>query len=156
MDAATNNRRVALVRTEQGHWGVPPGFVDILNGVPDDHVDAVVAEVHGNAKYGKQGETRQAYAVLAYANVLVRYGRPFHEFHTRLYAWALLFVVHQMRTFEVAGNNFGRPPRALPEAVFLSRRTATELLVLFAQEAGMEECLDELIEEAREAEHAVE
>ena len=52
MDAATNNRRVALVRVEQGHWGVPPGFIDILNGVPDDHVDAVVAEVHGNANYG--------------------------------------------------------------------------------------------------------
>ena len=52
MEAATKNRRVALVRIEQGHWGVPPGFVDILNGVPDDHVDAVVAEVHGNANYG--------------------------------------------------------------------------------------------------------
>ena len=25
MDAATNNRRVALVRVEQGHWGVPAG-----------------------------------------------------------------------------------------------------------------------------------
>ena len=37
MDAATNNRRVALVRVEQGHWGVPPGFFGILNGVPDDH-----------------------------------------------------------------------------------------------------------------------
>jgi len=84
MDAATNNRRVALVRVEQGHWGVPPGFVDILNGVPDDHVDAVVAEVHGNANYGNQGEARQAYEVLAYVNELVRYGRPFHDFHTRL------------------------------------------------------------------------
>jgi len=58
VDAATKNRRVALVRTEQGHWGVPPGFIDILNGVPDDHVDAVVAEVHGNANYGNQGEER--------------------------------------------------------------------------------------------------
>ena len=96
MDAATNNRRVALVRVEQGHWGVPTRFVDILNGVPDDHVDAVVAKVHGNANYGNQGEARQAYEVLAYANELVRYGRPFHDFHTRLYAWALLFLVHQM------------------------------------------------------------
>jgi len=104
MDAATNNRRVALVRVEQGHWGVPPGFVDILNGVPDDHVDAVVAEVHGNANYGNQGEVREAYDVLACANELVRCGRPFPDFHTRLYAWALLFPVHQMGTFEVAAN----------------------------------------------------
>jgi len=59
-------------------------------------------------------------------------------------------------TFEVAANNFGRLRRAWPEAVFLSRRTATELSVPFAQEAGMEEYLDELIKAAREAEHAVE
>jgi len=52
MDAATKHRRVALVRIEQSLWGVPPRFVDILNGVRDDHVDAVVAEVHGNANYG--------------------------------------------------------------------------------------------------------
>jgi len=156
MDAATNNRRVALVRDEQGHWGVPPGFIDILNGVPDDHVDAVVAEVHGNANSGNQGEARQAYEVLAYANELVRYGRPFHDFHTRLSAWALLFPVHWMGTFEVAANNFGRLRRAWPEAVFLSRRTARELSVPFAQEAGMEDYLEELIEAAREAEHAVE
>jgi len=71
-DAATNNRRVALVSIEQDHWGVPPGFVDILNGVPDYHVDAFVAEVHGNANFGNQGEARQAYEVLAYANELVR------------------------------------------------------------------------------------
>jgi len=72
MDAATNNRRVALVRIEKGHWGVPPGFKDILNGVPDDHVDTIVAEVHGKANYGNQGEARQAYEVLAPANELVR------------------------------------------------------------------------------------
>jgi len=156
MDAATNNRRVALVRVEQGHWGVPPGVFCILNGVPDDHVDAVVAEVYGNANYGNQGEARQTYEVLAYANELVRYGRPFHDFHTRLYAWALLFPVHLMGTFEVAANNFGRLRRAWPEAVFLSRRTATELSVPFAQEAGMEDYLEELIEASREAEHAVE
>jgi len=132
MDAATSNRRVALVRVEQGHWGVPPGLIDIFNGVPDDHVDAVVAEVHGNANYGNQGEARQAYEVLAYANELVRYGRPFHDFHTRLYAWVLLFPVHQMGTFEVAANIFGRLRRAWPEAVCLSRRTATELSVPFA------------------------
>jgi len=156
MDAATNNRSVALVRIEQGHWGVPPGFVDILNGVPDDHVDAVVAEVHGNANYGNQGEARQAHEVLAYANELVRYGRPFHDFHTRLYAWELLFPVHQMGTFEVAANNFGRLRRAWREAVFLSRRTSTELSVPFAQDAGMEDYLEELIEAAREAAHAVE
>jgi len=156
MDAATNNRRVALVRVEQGHWGVPPGFIDIFNGVPDANVDAVLAEVHGNANYGNQGEARQAYEVLAYANELVRYGRPFHDFHTRLYAWALLFPVHQMGTFEVDANNFGRLRRAWPEAVFLSRGTATELSVPFAREAGMENNLDELIEAAREAKHAVE
>jgi len=52
MDALTSNRRVALFRIEEGHWGVPPRFFDILNGVPDDLVDAVVAEVHGNANYG--------------------------------------------------------------------------------------------------------
>jgi len=156
MDAATNNRRVAFVRIEQGHWGVPPAFIDILNGVPDDHVDSVVAEVHGNANYGYQGESRQAYGVLAYANELVRYGRPFHDFHTRLYAWALLFPVHQMGTIEVAANNFGRLRRAWPEAVFLSHRKATELSVPFAQDAGMEEYLDELIEASQEVEHAVE
>jgi len=156
MDAATNNRHVALVRIEQRHWGVPPGFFDILNGVPDDHVDAVVAEVHANANYGNQGVARQAYEVLAYANELVRYGRPFHDFHTRLYAWSLLFPVHQMGTFEVAAKNFGRLRRAWPEAVFLSRRTATELLVSFSQEAGKEGYLEELIEAAREAEHPVE
>jgi len=119
MDAATNTRRVALVRIEQGYWGVPPGFIDIFNGVADDHVDAVVAEVHGSANYGNQGEARQACEVLAYANELVRYGPPFHYFHTRLYAWALLFSVHQMGTFEVAANNFGRLRRAWPQAVFL-------------------------------------
>jgi len=156
MDAETINHRVALVRIKQGHWDVPPGLIDILNGVPDDHVDAVVAEVHGNANYSNQSETRQAYEVLAYANELVRYGRPFHDFHTRLYAWALLFPVHQMGTFEVAANNFGRLRRAWPEAVFLSRRTATELSVPFSQEAGMEEYLDEPIEASHEAEHAAE
>jgi len=156
MDPATNNRRVALVRIEKDHWGTPPGFIDILNGVPDDHVDAVVAEVHGNANYGNQGEARQAYEVLAYANELVRYGRPFHDFHTRLSAWALFFPVQKMGTFEVAANNFGRLRRAWPEAVFLSRRTASEFSVPFAQEAGMEEYLDELIEVSQEVEHAVE
>jgi len=112
--------------------------------------------VHGNANYGNQSEARQAYEVLAYANELVRYGRPFHDFHTRLYAWALLFPVHQMGTFKVAANNSGRLRRAWAEAVFLSRRTATELSVPFAQEAGMEDYLEELMQAAREAEHAVE
>jgi len=60
--------------------------MDILNGVPNDHVNAVVAHVHGNANYGNQGEARQAYEVLAHANELVRYGRLFHDLHTRLYA----------------------------------------------------------------------
>jgi len=114
MDAATNNCRVALVFIEQGHWGTPPGFIDILRGVPDAHVDAVVAEGHGNANYGNQGEARQAYEVLAYANESVRYGRPFHEFHTPLYACALLLPVHQMGTFEVAANYFGSLRRAGP------------------------------------------
>jgi len=127
MDATTNNGRVALVRIEQGHWGTPPEFIDILNGVPDDHVDAVVAEVRGNAKYGNQGEAPQAYDVLAYTNDLVRSGRQLHDFHTRLYAWALLFLVHRMGTFEVAANKFGRLRRALPEAVVLSRHTASQL-----------------------------
>jgi len=61
-----------------------------------------------------------------------------------------------MGTFEVGANNFGRLRRAWREAIFLSRRTATELSVPFAQEAGMEEYLDERIEAAQEAEHAVE
>jgi len=61
-----------------------------------------------------------------------------------------------MGTFEVAANSFGRPRRAWPEAVFLSRHTATELSVPFAQKTGMKEYLDELIEAAQEAEHAVE
>jgi len=38
MDAATKNRHMAVFSNEQGHWGVPPGFFVILNGVPDDHV----------------------------------------------------------------------------------------------------------------------
>jgi len=156
MDAVTNDRRMALVPIEQGHWGTPPGLIDFLNEVPDDHVDAFVAEVHGNANYSNQGKARQAYEVLEYANELVRYGRPFHDFHTRLYAWALLFPVHQMGTFEVDSNNFGRLRRAWPEAVLLSRRMAQELSVPFAQEAGMEEYLDELIEISHEAEHAAE
>jgi len=156
MDAETNNRRVALVRIKEGHWGVPPGFIDILNGVPDDHVDAVVAEVHGNANYGNQGKARQAYEVLACANELVCCGRPFHDSHTRLYAWALLFPVHQMGTFEDAANNFGRLCRAWPGAAFLSRRTAKELSVPFSQEAGMGEYLDDPIEASQEVEHAVE
>jgi len=127
MNAATNNRRVALVRIEQGHWGTLPGFIDILNDVPDDRVDAVVAEVHGDANHGKQGEARQAYEGLAYGNELLRFGRQFHDFHTRLDAWAILFPVHQMGTLEVAANNFGRSHRASPEAVSLSRRMAKEL-----------------------------
>jgi len=61
-----------------------------------------------------------------------------------------------MGTFEVAANNLGRLRRAWPDAVFLSRRMAKELSVPFAQEAGMEEYLDELIEVSQEAEHAVE
>jgi len=156
MDAATKHRRVALVRIEQGHWGTQLGFINVLNEVPDVHVDAVVAEVHGNANYGNQGVARQAYKVLAYANELVRYGWSFHDFHTRRYAWALLFPVHQMGTFEVAANNFGRLRRVWPEAVFLWRCTAKELSVPFSQEAGMEEYLDELLEVSQEAEHAVE
>jgi len=88
--ALTYNHRVALVLIEKGRWGTPPGLIVVLKEVRDDHVDAVVAEVHGNANYGSQGEARQAYEVLAYASELVRYGRPFHEFDTRLDAWALL------------------------------------------------------------------
>jgi len=108
MNAATKNQRVALVHMEQGHWGTPPVFFHILADAPDDHVDAVVVEVHGDAKYGNQGEARQAYEVLAHANGLVRYKRPFHDFHTRFYARSLLFLVHKMRSFEVAAKNFGR------------------------------------------------
>jgi len=61
-----------------------------------------------------------------------------------------------MGTFEVAANNFGRLRQAWPEAVFFSRGLAEELSASFAQEAGMEEYLDELIEVSQEAEHAVE
>jgi len=131
MDATTKSRRVALVRIQQGHWGTPPGFIDILNEVADDHVDAVVGEVHANAIHGNQSKARQACEVLAYADEFVRYGRPFHDFHTRLYAWALLLPFHQMGTFEVAANNFGRLRRAWQEAAFLSRRMAKELSVPF-------------------------
>jgi len=74
--------------------------------------------------YGNQGKARQAYEVLAYANELVCFGRPFHEFHTRLFAWALLLQVQQMGTFAGAANNFGRLRLAWPEAVFLSSRRA--------------------------------
>ena len=56
----------------------------------------------------------------------------------------------------MAANNFGRLRQAWPEAVFFSRGLAKELSASFAQEAGMEEYLDELIEVSQEAEHAVE
>jgi len=156
MDAATSKRRVALVRIEQGHWGTLLRFVHLLADAPDEHVDAVEVEVHGDPNNGNQGEARKAYEVLAYANELVPYGRPFHDFHTRLYAWVLLFSVHQMGTLEAAAKNFGRLRRAWPEAVFLSRRMAKELLVPFAKEAGMEVYLEKLIEDSQEAAHAVE
>jgi len=61
-----------------------------------------------------------------------------------------------MGTFEFAASSFERLCRAWPEAVFLSRRTATELTAPFDQEADMEEYIDELNEESHEAEHAVE
>jgi len=61
-----------------------------------------------------------------------------------------------MGTFEVAANIFGHLRRAWPEAVILSRRTAKEVSVHFAQAAGMEEYLYELIEASHEAEYAVE
>jgi len=67
MEAATNNRSVALFRIEKGHLGTPPGFIDVLNEVPGDDVDAIVAEVHGNVQYGNKAEARQAYEVLACA-----------------------------------------------------------------------------------------
>jgi len=83
MDSATNNRRMALVCIEKGHWGTPPGFIDVLNDVPEDHVDAVVAKLNGNANYGNHGEVRHAYEVLAHANKLFCFGRPFYDFHAR-------------------------------------------------------------------------
>ena len=98
----------------------------------DDHVDTVVAEVHGNDNYESQGEVRHGYEVLAYANELVRYGRPIHDFLTHLYTWALLILVHQMANFEVTANSFGHLRRAWPEAVFLPRCMAKELSVPFA------------------------
>jgi len=58
MDVATRNSQVALVRFEQGPWGTSQGFFDILADVSDERVDAIVAEVHGDAKYGNQGEAR--------------------------------------------------------------------------------------------------
>ena len=67
-----------------------------------------------------------------------------------------MFPVHQMGTFEVADNNFGRSRRAWQEAVFLSRRTASEFSAPFSQGAGLEKYLDELIEVTHEAEHDVE
>ena len=56
----------------------------------------------------------------------------------------------------MAADNFGRLRRAWTEAVFLWRRMAKELSDPFAQEAGVEEYLDELIEVSHESEHAVE
>jgi len=138
LDAATNNRRVALLRIEQGHWGAAPGFVDVLAIPPDGHVDALVCEVHGDAKYGNQDDARQTYEVLASANEMVRYGRPLHDFHNSLYAWALLFRVRNMGTLQIAANNLGRLCRAWPGAIFVLRQVEKEQSVPLAQEAGME------------------
>ena len=146
MVAEMNNRRVASVRLKHGHWGTPPGFIEVLADAQDDDIDAVVAEMHGDSNYGNQGEARPAYEVLDYAIELVRYETPFHDFHTSLYAWAPLFGGHQMWKFEKAPNNLGRLPRAWSEAVFLSSLMAKELSVSLANNAGMQEYVEELIE----------
>jgi len=99
---------------------------------------------------------RQACEVLAHAIELFRKGRPLQDFHTRLFAWALLFPVHQMGTFDFAANNFGRFRPAWPEVVFLSRRMAKEVLAPFAQETGMEEYGDDFIEASDQAKHVME
>jgi len=83
---------------------------------------------------------------LAYSNELVRNGRPFHAFHTRLYAFARLIPVHRLGNLEVAANKFGLLRGVWPDAVFLSRRIAMEFSAPFAQKGGMEEYLKELIE----------
>jgi len=61
-----------------------------------------------------------------------------------------------MGTLEMAANILGRLRRAWPEAFILSRPMAKELAVPLAQEAGMEDDLDGLIEMAMEAHRDVE
>jgi len=148
LDAAITNRRVAMMRIDQGRWGNLPGFGDILQTAANDHVDYRLPEVHGDANFISQGEPRLAYEVLAFANEVIRFGVPLHAFHRRLYAWALLFPVPNCESFEVAANNLGRLRRARPEAVLRARSVADELSVRFAQEAGMDEYLDGLIKAA--------
>jgi len=52
LDASITNRRVAMMRIDQGRWGNLPGFVDILETAANDHVDERLAEVHGDANFG--------------------------------------------------------------------------------------------------------
>jgi len=61
-----------------------------------------------------------------------------------------------MGTFEMAVNNEGHLYRALPEAVFLSRPVAKELVVPFAAEAKMEEYLYRPVEMDKETERDME
>jgi len=149
LEAAVSNRRLALLCVDQGLWGNLPGFIDILGTAANEHVDECLSDVHGDANFGNQGEPRQAYEVLAFANDIIRFGVPLHMFHRRLYAWALLFSAPSFGSFEVAANDFGSPRRTWLEAVFLSRSVADELAVPFAQEAGLHEYLDRPIETAK-------
>jgi len=85
LGTAQANRRLALVRIEQGRWSDLPGFIDIMVSEPNTHVDERLAEVHGDANFGNQGEPRQAYEVLAFANEIIRFGVPLHMLRTPLF-----------------------------------------------------------------------
>lgn len=74
------------------------------------------AEVHGDARLGRQGPQRQAYEVLSVCNELLCYviDSQMHRFHRRLYAWVLSFPVGIAPTFAVAAISFGRLRRLWP------------------------------------------
>jgi len=58
--------------------------------------------------------------------------------------------------FRGGGHQLGRLSRVWPETVFPSGRAAMEFSVRFAQDAGMEEYLEERIEVTQEAENVLE
>lgn len=147
--AARTNRTLALNRISDARWGRLANFRDVTM-TKSFHAGDTVAEVHGDASFGRQGPERQANEVLSLCNEMLRYGADgeLHRFHRLLYAWALSFPVGTTQTFVVAANNFGRLRRLWPSAVFLERELAQRLDVPIAEEPGMEKYLGKLADKA--------